>query len=259
VRDVTEVHVAGGSVWLPGLKVDSHGNNCSVTRFDAQTLTEQDTITIPCTFIGGPGIVSDGSAVWFVDVSKYDGATNKGAVLTRIDPATKAFGPSVDLPFINGYRADSQGALFYFDTSAETGYYQLKTGETAMTKLAPWSAVGHTGGIGVWMAGKDGHSALYFSATGGPQATLPIDGTLVAGDDTAAYVERTTDTELWRYPIDGSAAAQIGTAPTVDDESLGYFADPQSIVAPNGLIKLWLPQPSGSNPKTLYFQWVPLP
>jgi hypothetical protein len=260
VPALTEVHVAGGSVWLPGLKTDSNGHRCSVTRFDGQTLTEQATILVPCGFFDSPETVSDGSALWFIDVTKYDGTTNKGAVLTRIDPVTNALGPSVDLPFINGNRWDSLGALFYFSNSAETGFYRLMPGDTSMTRLAPWNPGTHPGGTGLWVSSSDGKTAQNFSEAGGPQATLPIDGTLVAGDSSSAYVERNAAgaSELWRYPINGSAA-KIGTAPTLDGEDLGYFADPQSIVAPDGFIKLWLPSPSGANPRTLYFQWVPLP
>jgi hypothetical protein len=261
VPAVTEVHVAGGSVWLPGLKTDSHGNNCSVTRFDAQTLAEGATIAIPCSFIGGPNVVSDGSALWFVDVTRYDGGTQKGAVLTRIDPSSNAFGPSVDLPFVNGFRFDSQGALFYFDTNSDSSYYRLEPGQTSMTKLLPFVAGAHAGGTGLWVPGNSGNAAQFFSDPGGPQVNLPIDGTLVGGDANAAYVERDTSngTELWRYPSDGSASTQIGTAPAIDGQGQSYFADPQAIVAPGGFIKLWLLQATGTATPTLYFQWVPLP
>ena len=158
VPRTTEVHLAGGSVWLPGLKVDSNGNNCSVTRFDAQTLAEQQTIAIPCAPFG-PTVASDGSAVWFEDTTKYDSATKKGAVMTRIDPATNAFGPSVDLPFINGFRYDSVGAFFYFDTNSDSSFYRLETGQTSMTKLTPFVAGGHAAGTGLWAPGSAGDSA----------------------------------------------------------------------------------------------------
>ena len=235
-------------------------HRCSVTRFDGQTLTEQATIPIPCGFFDSPETVSDGSALWFIDVTRYDGGTNKGAVLTRIDPVTNAFGPSVDLPFINGNRLDSQGALFYFNNAPEGGYYRLMPGDTSITKLAPWDPGTHAGGTGLWVSTSDGRTAQYFSDAGGPQVTLPIDGTLVAGDSSSAYVERNTAgaADLWRYPINGTAT-KIGTAPTLDGGDLGYFADPQPIVAPDGFIKLWHSSPTGTNPRTLYFQWVPLP
>ncbi len=89
----TPVHFAAGSVWLPGLKMDANGHNCSVTRFDAGTLAEQATIQTPCSPFGNaPPTASDGDAVWFVDTSKVDLGTDQGAVITRIDPATNAPG-----------------------------------------------------------------------------------------------------------------------------------------------------------------------
>ena len=262
VADIGEVHVAGGSVWLPGIKPDANGHNCTVTRFDASTLAEGTTTPLPCDFFDNPEIVSDGSAVWFVDVSKFDGGTNKGAVLTRIDPATGAFGPSVDLPFINGYRLDSQGALFYVLTGTDAGYYRLATGDTAMTLLVP-STPGavYTGGTGLWMSGQGGRTALYFSDPGGPQVTLPIQDSLVGGDSAGAYVERDTGTgsELWRYPLDGSPPTKLADAPTLDGEGLGYYGDPQGISDSSGYARLWLPKSNGSPLNTLYLQWSPLP
>jgi len=79
IPNITTVHYAAGSVWLPGLKADAVGSICSVTRFDASTLAEQATIPIPCPFAMFPGVASDGQAIWFVDVSKYDSTTDTGA------------------------------------------------------------------------------------------------------------------------------------------------------------------------------------
>ena len=100
----------------------------------------------------------------------------------------------------------------------------------------------------------------YLSDPGGPQVTLSIDGTLVAGDTGAAYVQRdvTEGTELWRYPIDGSTATLMAMAPTVDGQAQSYFADPQAVVAPDGFMKLWLVQSPDAATPTLYVQWVPL-
>jgi hypothetical protein len=268
VPAATEVHVAGDSVWLPGLKTDSHGNNCSVTRFDASTLAEQATIPIPCTSsITGPQIISDGSAVWFVDVSKYDVGTLKGAVLTRIDPTTNALGPSVDLPFINGGRMDSQGALFYQDASIKnTGYYRLTTGTSAMEPLGQFKSQVRAAGTGLWVTSDDDHSAEYFTSAGAPQVTLPISGLLVGGDITAAYVEilgkDPTGTkaaeQLWRYPIDGSTPTLLGYSPTVNDQNYSYFNDPPAVTNGNGFLKLWSPLPSSGKTPTVFLQWIPL-
>ena len=258
----TKVHYAAGSVWLPGLKTDASGNNCSITRFDAATLTEQATIQVPCDVFGTAGpIASDGTAIWFVDDSKYDSSTDKGVVLTRIDPATNAPGTSVPLPFINGSLADSQGALFYFDPAK--GYYRLTTGSTTLDSLGALGDAVQPTGPGLWVQSSGGKSAQYFTQAGSPQATLQIGGNLVGGDASAAYVEvdgtnsaGDFETQLWRYPIDGSAPAQIASAPTVDGNPLNYSGDPLLISTGNGILKIWTTN-SGTTPPVM-LQWTPL-
>jgi hypothetical protein len=245
----TEVHYAAGSVWLPGLEADSNGNVCSVTRFDGQTLARQATVAVPCAFFGKPEMASDGSAMWFIDVSKYDLGTGKGAVMVELDPATNApASASVPLPFINGYRQDSTGAFFYYGTDQDQGFYRLATGASAFDQLGSLgSNVGRPAGPGIWVASKDGKTASYYTSSGTPQASLTIDGTLVAGDASAAYVEtegndasgKTVD-QLWRYPIDGSAPAQLGVSPTIDGQGLNYYGDPLPVANGDGVMKFWL-------------------
>jgi hypothetical protein len=261
----TEVHVAGGAVWLPGLKTDSKGSNCSVTRFDAGTLAEQATIPIPCTVFDEADIVSDGSAAWFVDETKYDSGTNKGAVLTRIDPVTNAFGPNVDLPFINGNRLDSQGALFYFGGSADNGYYRLAVGSGTLESIGRLQPRAAPAGAGLWSTGSDGHSAEYFTASGAPSVTLTVPGTVVGGDADQAYVEilgqnaegTAAADQLWSYPVDGSAPVLLAYSPTQDGDSLSYFGDPQGLSNANGFLKVWTIRANGKTTPTVFLQWVP--
>ena len=258
VPDVGEVHVAGGSVWLPGLKKDSNGHPCSVTRFDSQTLAEQATVQIKCGFFDSPETVSDGSALWFVDVSKYDGGTNKGAVLTRIDPDYERPGTECRPAVHQRQSAGLSGRPLLLQQRARSRLLPAHARRHLAHQAGSVGPKDSPGRHGPVAFHPDGKTAKYFSAPGGPQVTIPIDGSVVAGDSSSAYVERNTTgaTELWAYPLDGSPGRKIGTAPTIDGEDLGYFADPQSIVAPDGFIKLWLPSTSGV--RTLYYQWVPL-
>jgi hypothetical protein len=259
VPAATTLHVAAGSVWAPGLITDANANNCSVTRFDAQTLALQVTIPIPCAAFG-PTIASDGDAIWYEDISKWDAGTDKGAALIRLDPTTNLPGTSVALPFINGYYHDSQGALFVWKT--DLGLYRLTTGGTTMEPFGQQKNRVFAVGAGFWVQGDTDKSALHFTTPGSPDATVQIGDSLVGGDASAAYADVSGPdgtSQLWRYPMDGSAPTQIGTAPTMDGSSLSYFADPQPLPAPDGVVKYWLLTPSGATGATLYLQWLPLP
>jgi hypothetical protein len=255
----TDLHFAAGSLWATGLSNDSNGHPCTVTRLDAGTLAVQATIDVPCNFFGSATAVSDGDAVWYLDVSKYDLGTDKGDVLVRIDPSTnQPSSTKVDLPFSGGYTKDSYGAFFYYDTGSK-GLYRLLTGQTALESLGKWAPFMTLGGTAAWLSSQDGKTAQHIGAGGTPDATIQVEGTAIAGDDTAAFVEvQAADgtTQLWRFPIDGSTPTQLATAPTVGNGGLSYFADPQAALGPHGLVKLWLVR--GDSGQTLYEQWVPL-
>jgi hypothetical protein len=267
VPTATEVHVAAGSVWLPGLKTDSSGRNCSVTRFDAVTLAEQATVPIQCSDLGA-AIVSDGSAVWFVDQTKYQASTKKGAVLTRIDPATNALGPSVDLPFIDGYLLDSQGALFYAGPRTQSSgfivgsYYRLTTGASAMESLGQFNLQPVVSGTGLWVESSDGRSAEYFTAADVPPITVPIPyGEIVGGSATAVYVSvLETDSTVWRYPIDGSAPTTVGDPPTMNGQSYNTFSGdiPSPVANSDGILFVWPATVAGNTTSWVFLQWLPL-
>ncbi len=262
----TPVHFAAGSVWLPGLKTDANGHNCSITRLDAGTLAEQATIQTPCSAFGSVGpVASDGDAVWFEDDSKYDLGTQTGAVITRIDPATNAPGTSVPLPSVGGNFVDSQGAFFYEDE--QDNYFRLTTGSTAFDSMGSFKAYFSVkpGGTGLWAQGGDHTTALYFSQPGGtPQATVQIGGDLVAGDAKAVYEDvfangpsGAPEDQLWSYPLDGSTPTEIGVGPTIDGDSLGYVADPQSITNGDGVLKLWTKRTGAQQQPVILLQWTP--
>jgi hypothetical protein len=83
----------------------------------------------------------------------------------------------------------------------------------------------------------------------------------VAGDASSAYVETSGQdgvSQLWRYPADGSAPTQIGTAPTVDTNALNYGDNRQLLPAGNGVAKYWVIASGVGSTWTLYLQWLPL-
>jgi hypothetical protein len=180
----------------------------------------------------------------------------------------------VALPFINGNRIDSQGALFYQDAGiSNLGYYRLPTGASAFEPFGLGAAQNPAipAGNGLWIMSDDGHSAQYFTSPGTPQAmpqiTLPIPGKLVGGDATAAYVEikgkdptGTKDAgQLWRYPIDGSAPTVIAYSPTVSGGTYFYStaSTPGPITNPDGVLTIWSAPVGGSKTPTVFLQWVP--
>jgi hypothetical protein len=252
-------------VWLPGLKTDANGHNCSVTRVDATTLAELATIATPCSAFGDVDLMaSDGEALWFVDNSKYDSTTGKGAVITRIDPATNAPGTSVPLPVVGGYAYDSQGAFFY--AGSDQTYYRLVTGSTAFDSLGIFKTVPRPVGTGLWSQDNTNKTASYYTQAGTPQASVQIKGSLAGGDASAAYTEvsGTNDSasafedQLWRYPIDGSAPTKIAVAPTIDGNSFGYTDDPQPISNGDGFLKIWTTRIGNQQLWSILLQWTPV-
>ncbi len=258
IPKTTTLHVAAGSVWAPGLITAANANNCSVTRFDAQTLVLQATIPIACAAFG-PTIASDGEAIWYEDDSKRDLATGKGAVLIRLDPTTNQPGPTIQLPFVGGSWLDSQGALFQYGT--DTGLYRLTAGGTTMEPFGPSKGRLFAAGTGFWVQSDTDQTALHYTHADSPDATVATGGTLEAGDASAAYVEKSGSdgvSSLWRYPADGSAPTQIGRAPTVDTNALSYVFDPRPLPASSGVIKYWVIASGDASTTTLYLQWLPL-
>ena len=263
----TPVHVVAGSVWLPGLKTDSNGHNCSITRFDAGTLAEQATIPVPCNAFGSAGpTASDGTALWFEDDSKYDLTTLKGAVVTRIDPTTNAPGASVPLPSVGGRLLDSQGALFYVDE--QESYFRLTTGSAAFDSFGSMSSYFsvYPAGTGLWAGTSAATSALYFTQAGTPSATIQVGGGIVTGDTHAAYAEvlgnsdqGVAEEQLWEYPLDGSTPTMIATSPTIDGNFLDYFGDPLPIDNGNGVLKLWSTRGANQQLSDILLQWAPVP
>jgi hypothetical protein len=267
VPAATEIHYAAGSLWLPGLKTDASVSNCSVTRMDPATLSEQATIPIPCASVVGPIIASDGSSIWFEDNTNYDPTTSKGAVATRIDAATNKAAESVPMPTSGGYLIDSAGAIFYADTNTND-YYGLTTGSTnsaAFELIGNFPHVAVASGTGLWTQSAQGKPAEYFTHAGGPDRMLTIRGNLVGGDASAAYAEAEVtgpnggiQPALLRYSIDGSNATRIALPPKVGGAPQSYLDDPPPDVTSDGFLKLWAIQ-SDSPRASILLQWAALP
>jgi len=266
VPATTEVHYAAGSLWLPGLETGAGGGNCSVTRFDASTLSEQATIKIPCADVLGPIVASDGSALWYEDTSKVDVATGLGAVARRIDPATNEPADSVAMPPSGGYLIDSGGAIFYADPDTNA-YYVLDTTASQAPTFAPlgnFPEAAVASGSGLWTQDGQGKPAEYYTHAGSPDRTISIHGTLVGGDANAVYVEGPSATAaggsqpaLLRYGVDGSPSTRLALPPKVGGKTLSYQGEPGPTVTQDGLVDLWIARANGQS--SLISQWVPLP
>ncbi len=253
----TDLHVANGSLWASGLSTNSSGGVCTVTRFDPATLDVQATFPIPCTFgYTGPRIVSMGTSVWFVDTSAYDLNSNTGAKLTRIDPDTNKPGRSVDLGYMGGCCQDAPTAVYC--SCSQGSLSRLTDEDPAFVDLGTLYGV-FPAGDGLWTTDQSGN-AMFIEGTGGPSATIPIEGNqVVGGDATGVYYQRSrAQEELLRQPADGSPAVQVATAPVlgtgVDQVNLDYLTgNPVKFAMTDGLATIWLVQGK------LYLQWAPLP
>ncbi len=254
----TDLHVAAGSLWAAGLVADASGGNCTVTRFDPDTLGVQATFAIPCAFsYPGPKIVSMGTSVWFIDTSAYDLNTQAGAKLTRIDPTTNKPGRSVPLAFIGGCCQDSQGALFCY-CSQGTLSSLTEAGSAFVSMGQPSGSIFPTGD-GVWTTDQNG-DAILEHADGSTSPPIPLQGAdLVGGDANGIYLQQTqAEMDLLYQRSDGSAPVKIGVAPVfgsgLDQTNFDYLTgNPVKEAAPGGLATFWLYQ------GTIYGQWAALP
>jgi Tol biopolymer transport system component len=120
-------------------------------------------------------------------------------------------------------------------------------------------------GSGLWVSDSTGKTAKYFTQSGTPLVTIPIGGSLVAGDTSAAYVETlgnnskgAIEDQLWRYPIDGSTPTQIATAPTLDGSSLDYGGGPLPNSNGDGFLQIWTTRSGTQQLRLILLQWTPL-
>jgi hypothetical protein len=262
VPALTEVHYAAGSLWLPGLK-DTLLGSCSVTRFDASTLTEQATIPVPCAGVTQPIVASDGSALWFEDTTTYHPATKKGAYAVRLDPTTGKPGTRVPMPEAGGYLIDSQGAIFYTNPDT-TAYYVLPGGASAFVSLGKFARTAIASGAGLWTQSGVGKPAMLYTQAGTAARTVTVAGTLVAADSAALYAEVDhatlgggTELQLWRYPIDGTTPTELALPPKVNGSPELYSVGPPPTTTADGFVKVWAIQ-SDSPQASIELQWTPL-
>jgi hypothetical protein len=208
-------------------------------------------------------MATDGDALWFVDTSKVDISTNLGAVVTRIDPTTNAPGTSVQLPSYGGNWLDSQGAIFWIDNNRT--YWRLTTGSTTLESMGTLPNTARPGGTGLWVGSSDGKTAQYYTAAGGPPATVQTGGSVVASDSKAVYADvfangpsGAPEDELWRYPLDGSTPTEIAVGPILDGGTLSFSGDPMPLAPGDGVMKIWTTHSGSQSLSLILLEWAPV-
>jgi hypothetical protein len=216
-----EVAVAGGSIWL-GSNGPTDGT-CAIVRFEPGTLVEQAKLPVGCLI--APRITATNDAVWWVDISTAD-ANGHGARLRRIDSVTNEIGAGVELPAIHDFIQSSHTTVFAGGDLADPNTYRLGSGESSFVSMGvvPGSGVPSNGGLWTQLVanGQAEPEAAFYSAAGGPQQRLAIDGRLVGADDEAVYAARFGQDgreELWRYAADGSTTTQVALGTTLQTTS----------------------------------------
>ena len=259
----TQLKFAAGSLWVTDLP-GAVSSGCSVTRLDGSSLAQQNVVAVPCSPFGTAEIVSDGAALWVTDYSSVDISTAKGVLLRRIDPATDQLDAGVPLPDISGgYFIDSQGAFFYWSPNAFL--YRLRDGQATFDDFGNPSFFGNplSAGLDFWVEGSGGGEVQLFTDPGTSVEVIPVDGSLVAGDDQGIYEEvlhNDGSEQLWRQKADGSAPVQVAGAPIIDGQGVDYFASATTKYATlDGFVALWTTRPSDQAAGALYLQWVPRP
>ena len=263
------------SIWVSALR---NGFECVIERLDPGSLDLRATIPVPCD-IAGAQFEPLGDELWFLDRTTADFDAH-GGTLRRLDPATNAPGTdstdAITVPFTNGYLFSSDDAIFWHadaldDASPDEQLYRLEPGATALESLGPPdNAPLFGGGRGVWtmVPGVAGNDVFYRTSAASVDQVLPIDGFLVGGDESAAWVSDYDGFDgtpvLVRYPLDGSEAQTVATGVRLDTSAgsqlLDYTADPQLAVGDALVAKMWfVPSPDDPEVRQLYLQATPVP
>ena len=253
---------AGDAVWVAGFdgKAGFGGaTGCSIVKLDPATLAPKVTVDASCG-VYAPTFAGAGDSIWYVDTTAVDSEGN-GARLTRADPQTgKATTDAIAMPFRGGFLASTNAAIFYYDFGSQQPVYRFHPGDTTWQSLGT-HGFGYFGGDGVWASEDD--VAAFYTSDGAPEATIPIEGTLVGGGDRGPYAS-TSGVDfvdvLALFPLDRTPPLQLAAAPIVPSDPTDHFSYFLAQLAFNdtGIAALWNDVPD-SGQASLVTQWIPLP
>jgi hypothetical protein len=247
------IGLAARSLW-----VGTSEETCGLDRLDPSTFAQQGSITAPCSVIG-PTFVATGDRVWVVD----------GSSLRRVDPATNGFAETIALPIDGGRFMATNGTIYYGTYDIPGHWYRLTPTDSAFVDMGdlPGYTDAFAGGGALWTQDIDGLRS--YTAPGAPTASVAVDfeGTAVGADQSAVYVAKsdvsTAHSELWRYPIDGSAPSMVASNDVSVPGALGNFrldyADGSLLFGDVRLAATWLLAVGIDQPGRMYVQLVQLP
>jgi hypothetical protein len=207
-------------------------------------------VSIGCD-VGGPGIATTKDGAWYVDLAGTN-ISGHPAHLRRVDPATNALDDGIDVPDGLGTLLASESDVFFADSAAGGTriVYKLTAGADHVVSLGNLlGSVLYPAGDGIWAKDLLDPGVSVYTAAGVPDKTLSIEGTPVAGDESALYVERVgasyaQPSELWRYPVSGATPTRVAVAGLVqvDSSSTQLFygdASTKLIVGLHRLEAIW--------------------
>lgn len=260
-----QVAVSAGSIWVAEF---TGGSVCSVTRLDLTTLDVRATIPTTCTSYYTE-LAATAKSLWYQDTAGLR-AGDPGARLRWIDAATNQVSGSVELPYAFGpdratdLRATDTSVFFGFDADAGYNELRLRVGEDRFTPIPTPGRRTLLVGDGIWTQVED--TASYVTRADAPDRSVTIDGSLVAADETALYVQRFgaqgSVRELWRHPLDGEPPTRLASGATIGtawgDQTLDYFGGEPIFGGPTALVKLWLVYASDDiSESRVLAQWTP--
>jgi hypothetical protein len=244
------VGFATGSIWLS----TGDGQTCAIDRVDPATLSKQGSVTVPCGDFG-PTLVTTADAAWAGD----------GTSIARIDPTSMSLGPPVAIPVDNARLLAGSAAIFAGAIDEGGHWFKLEPNGTTFVDLGEISDVVAAAGDGLWADEVTG--AGRHRSAGPPDLTISIDGVLVAADEDAIYVARDAvgsgNSELWRYPADGTQASMVLAnsveLPAIIGTAGLHYVDATEFSGGGRLVAVWLTRAGLDQPSVMYLQSAAIP
>jgi hypothetical protein len=242
------VGLAAGSLWATSGSFES----CSIDRLNPSTLEPQATVSVPCSPFGALLLTTE-DAAW----------ANDGTSLRRVDPSTSALGSPIALPVADGILLASRSAVFNSSNDDPSHWYRLTTADAGFVDMGELTSVIAPAGAALWADQFDG-AKRYSTPNAGPDLSIDIDGVLVTADDNAIYAARSESTssqsELWRYPIDGSAATLAAAndveVPAAFGNTILRYEDARMVSDGTNLVAVWQTLGALDQPGTMYVQTI---